>query len=219
LADDYCGFYLITLFIVALFVGRLLRKAGYRFRFRELPRVLEEADPKIIGDSTRDIFNIVAMWGVFSTAVLGFGIEKGVVYFLNLAVQCVMICIPVFLSVAVLFIDFPLFLYARFVGKESSPGSRVILLGSLVSLSSLLALGLVANYFDVRVEVIRPLLNFYGQRTAYRCFLLLSGLNVIYSLVGMFLYPKNRKLGFLLLLPIIVFIARTLLVVFLRILR
>ncbi|WP_297469049.1 hypothetical protein [Thermococcus sp.] len=180
---------------------------------------MDEADPKIIGDSTRDIFNIVAMWGVFSTAVLGFGIEKGVVYFLNLAVQCVMICIPVFLSVAVLFIDFPLFLYARFVGKETSPGSRVILLGSLVSLSSLLALGLVANYFDVRVEVIRPLLNFYGQRTAYMCFLLLSGLNVIYNLGGMFLCPKNRKLGFLLLLPIIVFIARTLLVVFLRILR
>ena len=103
---------------------------------------MDEADPKIIGDSARDIFNIVAMWGVFSTAVLGFGIGRGVVYFLNLAVQCVMICVPVFLAVGVLFIDFPLFLYARFVGKESSPGSRDILLGSLVSLLFLVVVGL-----------------------------------------------------------------------------
>ncbi|WP_240910813.1 hypothetical protein [Thermococcus sp. MAR1] len=57
--------FFMTLVIVVLFVGRLLRKAGYRFEFRELPRVLDEADPKIIGDSTRDIFNIMALWGVF----------------------------------------------------------------------------------------------------------------------------------------------------------
>jgi len=73
--------FFLTLALVILFVKRSLRKAGYsQVGLREFPRVLDEADPKIIGDSTRDIFNIVALWGVFSTAVLAFGLRKGVLF-------------------------------------------------------------------------------------------------------------------------------------------
>ncbi|AFL95014.1 hypothetical protein CL1_0809 [Thermococcus cleftensis] len=123
-----------------------------------------------------------------------------------------MICVPVFLAIAVLFIDFPVFLYARFVGKDSSPGSREILLGSLVALISLVAVGLVANYSDVRVEAIRPILHFYSEDPrGYRYVLLLSGLNVLYALFGMLVYPRRRRLDLLLLPPIVLLIAYTLL--------
>jgi hypothetical protein len=101
--------------------------------------------------------------------------------------------------VGVLFIDFPLFLYTCFVGKESLPDSREILLGSLVSLFFLVVVGLHTN-----------------DLTPYKNFLLLSGLNTLYSLVGMLLYPKKRNLGILLLLPILMLIAYTLLMVFIQ---
>ncbi|ASJ01615.1 hypothetical protein A3K92_09030 [Thermococcus gorgonarius] len=50
--------------------------------------------------------------------------------------------------------------------------------------------------------------------TSYENFLLLSGLNTLYGLVGMFLYPKNRRLGLLFLLPILTLLAYALLKVF-----
>ncbi|CAD5243363.1 conserved protein of unknown function [Thermococcus camini] len=43
---------------------------------------------------------------------------------------------------------------------------------------------------------------------------MLSGLNVLYALVGMLVYPRKRRFGLLLLLPIITFIAYTLLKTF-----
>jgi len=50
--------------------------------------------------------------------------------------------------------------------------------------------------------------------TGYKYVLLLSGLNVLYALVGMLVYPQKRRFGLLLLLSIIIFIAYTLLKTF-----
>ncbi len=146
--------------------------------FRDLSGVIDKTDLKIIQDSAGDIVFVILMWGSLSTAIVGIGFERGIVYVFNLAMTCVMICFPVFLAVGVLFIDFPLILYARFVGKDSSQGSREILLGSLVSIFFLVAVGL-----------------YTGNLTFYENFLLLSSLNALYSPVGLVLYPKNQKLG------------------------
>ncbi|ACJ17371.1 Hypothetical protein TON_1880 [Thermococcus onnurineus NA1] len=198
---------------IALFMlkRRLEKEHNSKFGFRELPRVIDETDPEVIRDLTKDISFIILMWGPFASAVLDMGVERGVVYFLDFAVQCVMVCVPLFLAIGVLFIDFPIFLYARFIGKDSSPGSREILLGSLISLVSLVAVG-VATSFNVRVEATLPILNLPSEDPVeYRYVLLLSGLNVLYSLLGMLVYPKKRKLGLLLSLPIVPLIAYTLL--------
>ncbi|NJE30350.1 hypothetical protein E3E38_04700 [Thermococcus sp. 18S1] len=202
---------------IALFIlkRRLETEHNFKFGFRELPRVIDETDIGIIQDSAKDIAFVILMWGSLSTALIHMGFEKGVVYVINLAVMCVMLCLPLFLAVGVLFIDFPIFLYARFVGKASSPGSREVLVGSLVSLAFLVTVGLVANYSDVRVDVIRPILNFYREDPiGYRYVLLLSGSEALYSLLGMLIYPKKRKLGILLVLPLVLLLAHTLLKTF-----
>ena len=191
--------------VIALFIlkRRLEKEHNSKFGFRELPNVIDKTNLEIIQDSARDIAFVILMWGSLSTAVVDMGFERGIVYVVNFVMICVMICLPLFLTVLVLFIDFPVFLYARFVGKDYSPGSREILLGSLVSLSSLVAVGLDANYYDVRIDVIRPILNFYSKyQTVYRYVLLLSGLNVLYALAGMLAYPRKKRVGLLMLLMI-----------------
>ncbi|WP_297535382.1 hypothetical protein [Thermococcus sp.] len=202
---------------IALFIlkRRLEKERNSKFGFRELPRVIDETDIRVIRDLTNDVAFVILLWGLLGTAVMNRGFEKGAVYVINLAVMCVMLCLPLFLAVGVLFIDFSIFIYARFVGKDPSPGSREILIGSLISLSFLVAVGLVAKYSDVRVDVIRPILNFYRKDPiGYRYALLLSGSEALYCLLGMLIYPKKRKLGILLVLPIILIIAHTLLKTF-----
>ncbi|WP_010479409.1 hypothetical protein [Thermococcus zilligii] len=191
--------------VVAIFMlkRRLEKEHNSRFPFRDLPHVIDKTDLEIIQDSARDIVFVILMWGSLSTAIVDMGFERGIIYIVNFLMICAMICLPMFLAVAVLFIDFPVFLYAHFIGKESPPGSREILLGSLVSLSSLVGVGLVANYSDVRIDVIRPILNFYGKyQTVYRYVLLLSALDALYGLVGILILPRRRRLGLLTLLMI-----------------
>lgn len=205
--------------VMALFIlkRRLEKEHNSKFSFGELPNVIDKTDLRIIQDSARDVVFIILMWGSLSTAIVDMGFERGIVYVVNFVMICVMICVPSFLAVVVLFIDFPVLLYARFTGKESSPGSREILLGSLVSLSTLVVVGLVANYSDVRVEAIRPILNFYSKdQKMYRYVLLLSGLNVLYALVGMLVYPRKRRLGLLTLLLIALALIPVLIKVFIQ---
>ncbi|USS40243.1 hypothetical protein NF865_07895 [Thermococcus aggregans] len=198
---------------VALFIlkRRLEKEHNSKFGFGELLQIIDETDVRVIQDSAKDIVFIILMWGSLSTALVDMGFERGVIYVINFAVMCVMICLPVFLAIGVLFIDFPIFLYARFVGKDGSPGSKEIFLGSFLSLVFLVVVGLVASYSDVHIEAIRPILNFYREEpTVYRYVLLLSGSEALYSLQGMLIYSKKRKLGILLILLTVPLIAYTL---------
>ncbi|WP_342764468.1 hypothetical protein [Thermococcus sp. 21S9] len=209
--------YFITLVIVALFVGRLLKKAGYRFEFRELPRVLNEVDPKIIGDSTRDIFNIVAMWGVFSTAVLAFGVKKGTIF--TVAVYLVLSSIGLLLMISMLIsvLGTALILYELLTGRRLSHSFEKALLLSLLSGAFLVLVRLMSGYpWAFNITVVRPLLKVCTDNYLCKNLLLLSALNSLYGLVGILILPRRRKLGLLLLLIIALAIAPLLVKVFIQ---
>jgi len=177
--------FFITLAIVALFVKRLLRKAGYPpFKLRELSRVLEEIDPKIIRDSQREIFNIVAFWGVFSSIILRYGPEQGVVFAIEYALLFVVVVVPMIFSIAVPVVEVPFVLYeiftgkqTFFVGKQTSDSFKWWLRVSLVPMSILTFVGLMSIYMSSwasNVVILRPLLNIYSDSEVYRGLLLLS---------------------------------------------
>jgi hypothetical protein len=208
--------FFIVLALVILFVKRLLRKTGYsQVGLGELPRVLEEVDPKIIGDSTRDIFTVVALWGAFSTSVLEWGPKKGIIFTINLYEMFIVVLLLLLISMVILLLDVPLMLYESLTGKRLSPIFKEILVVSLVSGGILVLSGLMAACPKAsEIAIIRPLLKLYADGKLYGGLLLLSGLNALYGLTGILILPRKRRLGFLMLLLIAAGIALQLVRVF-----
>ncbi|NJE05743.1 hypothetical protein E3E36_06220 [Thermococcus sp. M36] len=210
--------FFITLALVILFVKRLLRKAGYsQVGLRELPRVLDEADPKIIGGSMREIFTIVALWGAFSTWVLELGPKKGIIFTVSFAVIFVVVALPLMVSMLIPIMEVPFLLYEILTGKRLSYIFKEILLVSLVSGGFLIFLSLIATHLGAsEIVIIRPLLKFYMNRDLYKNLLLLSALNALYGLIGIFILPRRRRLGLLTLLLIALALVLILIKVFIQ---
>ncbi|WP_297090094.1 hypothetical protein [Thermococcus sp.] len=210
--------FFITLALVILFVKRLLRKAGYsQVGLRELPRVLDEADPKIIGGSMREIFTIVALWGAFSTWVLELGPKKGIIFTVSFAVIFVVVALPLMVSMLIPIMEVPFLLYEILTGKRLSYIFKEVLLISLVSGGSLVLLGFILSHPGAsEIRAFHSLLKFYVNGGLYKNLLLLSALNALYGLIGIFILPRRRRLGLLILLFIAVLLVPLLVDVFIE---
>ncbi|ASJ01616.1 hypothetical protein [Thermococcus gorgonarius] len=92
------SFFIALVMGLFIFKRRLEREHNSKFGFRELPNVIDKTDLKIIQDSARDIAFVILMWGSLSWIIVDMGFERGIVYVVNFAMACVMICVPVFLG-------------------------------------------------------------------------------------------------------------------------
>ena len=65
--------------VMALFMlkKRLEKEHNSRFRFRDLPGIIDKTDLRIIQDSARDIVYVILMWGSLSTAIVDMGFDRG----------------------------------------------------------------------------------------------------------------------------------------------
>ncbi|WP_297495478.1 hypothetical protein [Thermococcus sp.] len=193
----------MVMIVVLLLVRRLLRKAGYQFELRELFRVLDRADPKIIGDSIGDIFTIVILWGAFSTWVLALGLRKGIIFTVSFYLVFMVVVLLLMISVVVVVIDLPLMLYGILTGKRLLDGFKGNLIISLISGGFLIFSSLIATNLGFSgIAIIHPLLKFYTNRDLYNTLLLLSALNALYGITGILILPRRRRLGLLMLLLI-----------------
>ncbi|WP_297480138.1 hypothetical protein [Thermococcus sp.] len=195
--------YFMVMIVVLLLVRRLLRKAGYQFELRELFRVLDRADPKIIGDSIGDIFTIVILWGAFSTGVLALGLRKGIIFTVRFYLVFMVVVLLLMICVVVVVIDLPLILYEILTGKRLLDGFKGNLIISLISGGFLIFSSLIATNLGFSgIAIIYPLLKLYMNRDLYKNLLLLSALNALYGITGILILPRRRRLGLLMLLLI-----------------
>ncbi|NJE03818.1 hypothetical protein [Thermococcus sp. MV11] len=209
---------LLVLAFIALVLKKRLRKVGYTdLKFKELPQVLEKADPEIINDLTSGIFRAILIWGAFSSGVLINGPKKGIILAIDFALVFITVGLLLIISMVVLLMDVPLMLYESLTGKRLSPIFKEILLISLVSGGSLVLLSCMASHLGAsEIGLFRSLLKFYVNRDLYKNLLLLSALNILYGLVGILILPRRRRAGRLMLLLIALALVPILIKVFIQ---
>ncbi|AFK22574.1 hypothetical protein [Pyrococcus sp. ST04] len=210
----------VSLFLVLAFIALVLkkrrRKVGYTdLKFKELPQVLERADPETINDLTSGIFRAILVWGAFSSGVLIDGSRRGIILAIDFALVFITVGLLLIISMVVLLMDVPLMLYESLTGKRLSPIFKEIMLISLVSEGFLVLLSFIsARHGASEMEVFRSLLKFYVNRDLYKNLLLLSVLNILYGLIEILILPRRRRAGLLMLLLIALVLASILIKVF-----
>ncbi|WP_048147278.1 hypothetical protein [Pyrococcus abyssi] len=199
---------IVSLFLVLAFIilvlKKRLRKTGYiNLKFKELPKVLEQVNSEIINDLTSGIFRAILIWGAFSSVVLINGPEKGITLAIDYALVFITVGLLLIASMAILLMDVPSMLYESLTGKRFSPVFKEVLLISLVSGSFLILLGFIFQHLGTSgIKAFNSLLKFHVNVNLYKNLLLLSALNALYGLTGIFILPRKRKLGLLMLLLI-----------------
>ncbi|NJE54562.1 hypothetical protein [Thermococcus sp. 21S9] len=203
---------LIPFLLVALhFVGKALERYGYsREDIRRLPEIIEKTHGRLY--LPKEVFNIVGdaliFWGIFSWALLATG-DPIMGLLSGIAMFAVIFAFFVFLiSMFIWVIIFPYSLYRLFTGREPDRGFliEIPIKQNLIYTAILVAVRLIALHsnYPAGDDFIGKMIAF-GRKTELVSLLLeLSGLNFLFSITGLYLPRKSRKLTALALTVIVV---------------
>lgn len=193
--------FLVPFLLVAFhFVGKTLERYGYsREDIRRIPEIIEKTHgrlylPKAIFDT---VARALIFWGLIVTAVVMAenplrGILNGVAISVRIFALFVL-----FVSMVLWVMDFPFALYKLFNGRNLSKDFLVEMMRQNILYTTILVavrlIALHSNYpagNDPIGEVMA-----IGRKTCLVKFLLeLSGLNLLYCFIGLYLPKKSRKL-------------------------
>ncbi|AHL23057.1 hypothetical protein [Thermococcus nautili] len=201
---------LIPFLLVALhFVGKTLERYGYsREDVRRLPEIIEKTHGRLY--LPKEVFNIIGdaiiFWGLFAWVLLAtgdpiMGLLSGIAMFAEIFAFSVFL-----ISMFIWVIIFPHSLYRLFTGREPDRDFLIELIRqNLVLTAILVAVRLIALHsnYSAGDDLIGKMMAF-GRKTELVTLLLeLSGLNVLFGIVGLYGSRKSRKLTALALIIIV----------------
>lgn len=206
-------FALLPLFGVSalFFIGRHLEKHGYRREdFKRLHVILEEnwGRDRFVKDVQEIIGHHIIVWYLLGMALFLTGNVVGAAISVVAMFLEIFSFIPIFLLMVQWILDIPLTLYALASGKEWTVTSARDL-GLWIIKTSLFGAGLLVGVYLLghtvggsSLEMVDELLRLGRSEHLVKNLLLLSAQSVAFGAAEAYVFPKHKKLGFLVLLVV-----------------